>query len=176
MAEENTAETTAEAGEGAGKKSGKLKLVLIIVGVLLAGGLGAGGALMFLGGDEPAAEAKAEPAKPKQAVYTKVRTLEGNPYFTVSIQSNDGRSHYLQVYVETKSRDDVVGAALTKHMPKIVANLNQLFSSQNLSTLRTLAGKQALQLAATQEIQAVLQEKIGQPGIEKVLFTGFIMQ
>lgn len=174
MAEENTAETTAEAGDGAGKKSGKLKLILIVVGVLLASGLGAGGALMFLGGDEPAAEA--EPAKPKQAVYTKVRTLEGNPYFTVSIQSNDGRSHYLQVYVETKSRDDVVGAALTKHMPKIVANLNQLFSSQNLSTLRTLAGKQALQLAATQEIQAVLQEKIGQPGIEKVLFTGFIMQ
>ena len=174
MAEESTVEATE--GEVENNKSGKLKLILIIVAVLLVGILGTVGAMLMLGGDEAAEDVNVEPAKPKQALYTKMRTLEGNPYFTVSIKSNDGRSHYLQVYLEAKSRDDLVVTALAKHMPRIVANLNRLFTAQSLSTLRTAAGKQVLQLAATQEIQAVLQEKIGRPGIETALFTGFIMQ
>lgn len=173
---EDTAEAVAEEGTEE-KKSGKLKLILIIVIVLLVLALGGLGAMFFLGGDDEAAvEAPAEPAKPAQALYTKIRTLEGNPSFTVSVQSNDGRTHYLQLYVETKSRKDEVVAALTKHMPRIVSKLNQLFSRQTLANLRTPEGKSALQLSAQQEIQAVLQEKIGKPGIEKVLFTGFIMQ
>jgi len=176
MAEDSTDAVAAEAGAEE-KKTGKLKLILIIVIVLLVLALGGVGALLFLGGDDGAVEqAAAEPVRPAQALYTKIRTLEGSPSFTVSIQSNDGRSHYLQVYVETKSREDEVVAALTKHMPKIVAKLNQLFSQQNLTSLRTAEGKASLQQAAQQEVQTVLQEKIGKPGIERVLFTGFIMQ
>ncbi|WP_432471984.1 flagellar basal body-associated FliL family protein [Amphritea sp. HPY] len=175
MAEDTTAVDAEEGMEE--KKSGKLKLILIIVVVLLVLALGGVGALLFLGGDDESAEqAVAEPARPAQALYTKIRTLEGNPSFTVSVQSNDGRTHYLQVYVEAKSREDEVVAAMTKHMPKIVAKLNQLFSRQTLAILRTAEGKKSLQLAAQQEVQAVLQEKIGKPGIEKILFTGFIMQ
>lgn len=172
MAEDTTAVDAEEGTEE--KKSGKRKLILIIVVVLLVLALGGVGALLFLGGDEETAEQAS--AKPVQALYTKIRTLEGNPSFTVSVQSNDGRTHYLQVYVEAKSREDEVVAVMTKHMPKIVAILNQLFSRQTLATLRTAEGKSSLQLAAQQEIQALMQEKIGKPGIEKILFTGFIMQ
>lgn len=174
MAEETTEAVAEEGGE---KKSGKLKLILIIVGALLVLLLGAGGAWFFLSGDDGASEEiAAEPAKPAQALYTKVRTLEGNPAFTVSVSSNDGRTHYLQLYVEAKSRDEEVVAALQKHMPKIVSELNRLFSGQSLAKLRTPEGKSALQLAALETVQGVLQQKIGKPGIEKILFTGFIMQ
>lgn len=173
MAEENAAAEGAEEG----KKKGKLKLILIIVGAVLVAALGAVGGMVFLGGsDEPAEQVEAAPATPKQAQYTKIRILEGDPYFTVSIASNDGKTHYLQVYVETKSRDDEVVAALTKHMPRIVNRLTRLFSSQSLQVLRTLEGKKALQADATKEIQAEMQDKIGKPGIERVLFTGFVMQ
>lgn len=173
---EDTAAVDAEEGTEE-KKSGKLKLILIIVVVVLVLALGGVGALLFLGGGEETAEqGSAEPVLPVQALYTKIRTLEGNPSFTVGVQSNDGRTHYLQVYVEAKSREDEVVAAMTKHMPKIVAKLNQLFSRQSMASLRTNEGKVSLQQAAQQEVQAVLQEKIGRPGIEKILFTGFIMQ
>ncbi len=173
MAEENTEAD----GAAEGKKGGKLKLILIIVGAIVLAAGGAIGGMMFLGGSDEAAEtAEAAPAAPVQAQYSKIRILSGDPYFTVTINSNDGKTHYLQVYVETKSRDDEVVAALTKHMPRIVNRLTRLFSNQSLSTLRTLQGKLDLQAAATQEIQAEMQEKIGKPGIEKVLFTGFIMQ
>jgi len=175
MAEETT-EAVDE--EGVKKKPGKLKLILIIVaGVILAALIG-GGATMFLmsGSDtEPVAE-DAKPAKPAQAIYTKIRTLEGSPYFTVVVPSADGRTHYMQLYVEAKSRDDEVATALTKHMPKIVSVLNQLFSQQSFDKLRTPEGKVMLQQAALAGIQGVMQEKIGKPGVEKILFTGFIMQ
>lgn len=173
MAEENTEAEGAEEG----KKGGKLKLILIIVGAIVIAAGGAVGGMMFLGGsDEPAEQVEAAPEKPKQAQYTKIRILSGDPYFTVTIDSNDGKTHYLQVYVEAKSRDDEVVAALTKHMPRIVNRLTRLFSSQSLKNLRTLQGKLDLQDQATKEIQAEMQEKIGKPGIERVLFTGFVMQ
>ncbi|BBB25176.1 flagellar FliL protein [Amphritea japonica ATCC BAA-1530] len=176
MAEENTETVADEAAEG-GKKSGKMKLILIVVGVLLIAVIGGVGAMFMLGGsDDEAAAAPAEPAKPAQALYTKIRTLEGSPYFTVVVPSNDDRTHYMQIYVEAKSRDDEVVAALTKHMPKIVSNLNRLFSSQSFAEIRTADGRLKLQQASLKEIQTIMQQRIGKPGIEKVLFTGFVMQ
>ncbi|WP_296059091.1 flagellar basal body-associated FliL family protein [uncultured Amphritea sp.] len=171
MAEETT-ETVAEEGV---KTSGKLKLILIIVaGVILAAIIGGGVAMFLMSGSD--AEPTVESAKPARAIYTKIRTLEGNPYFTVVVPSADDRTHYMQLYVEAKSRDDEVDVALTKHMPKIVSVLNQLFSRQSFDVLRTPEGKVMLQQAALAGIQGVMQDKIGKPGVEKILFTGFIMQ
>jgi len=174
MAEETT-DTVDEEGV---KRSGKLKLILIIVaGIILAAIIGGGVAMFLMGGsDAEQVVEDAKPAKPARAIYTKIRTLEGNPYFTVVVPSKDDRTHYMQLYVEAKSRDDEVAVALTKHMPKIVSVLNQLFSRQSFDTLRTSEGKVMLQQAALVGIQGVMQEKIGKPGVEKILFTGFIMQ
>lgn len=174
MAEETT-ET--EAVDENIKKSGKLKLIIIIVaGLVLAAVIG-GAAMFFMGGSESeVVTADAAPAKPAQAIYTKIRTLEGNPYFTVVVPSNDDRTHYMQLYVEAKSRDGEVDASLVKHMPKIVSTLNQLFSRQSFDVLRTPSGKVMLQQETLAALQGVMQEKIGKPGVEKVLFTGFIMQ
>ena len=176
MAEENT-ETVADEAAEDGKKSGKMKLILIIVGVLLIAVIGGVGAMFMMGGsDDEVASAEVKPAKPTQALYTKIRTLEGSPYFTVVVPSKDDRTHYMQIYVETKSREDEVVAALTKHMPKIVSNLNRLFSNQSFTAMRTIDGRKNMQQAALKEIQTVMQARIGKPGVEKVLFTGFIMQ
>ncbi len=172
------AEETTENGEAGAKKSGKLKLILIIVAVVvLAAGIGGGVAMFLMGGSDTEAVAEnAAPARPAQAIYTKIRTLEGSPYFTIVVPSSDDRTHYMQLHVEAKSRAAEVDIALTKHMPKIVARLNQLFSRQSFETLRTPSGKVLLQQDALAAIQEVMQEKIGKPGVEKVLFTGFIMQ
>ncbi|WP_417223787.1 flagellar basal body-associated FliL family protein [Amphritea sp.] len=177
MADENTDAAAGGAAEGK-KGSGKLKLILIAVaGILLAAIIGGGVAMFLLGGsDDEAVAENAKPDKPAQALYTKIRTLEGSPYFTVVVPSKDGRTHYMQLHVEAKSRDDAVVVALTKHMPKIVSVLNQLFSSQSFDELRTMKGKLMLQQAALAEIQGVMQDKIGKPGVEKILFTGFVMQ
>ncbi|WP_370084755.1 hypothetical protein [Neptunomonas phycophila] len=33
-----------------------------------------------------------------------------------------------------------------------------------------------MQQASTELVQGILQEKIGKPGVEKILFTNFVMQ
>lgn len=171
MADEKAAEAPAEGG-----KSKKKMIILIAVGAILVAALGAGAAFFLLGGGEE--EAAAVPAEPvrKEAIYTKVRTLEGKPNFVATLQSQDGKRHYLQAFVEAKSREQDVADALTLHMPLIVARLNNLFAQQSFEALQTIEGKEKLRQDSTELVQGILQEKIGKPGVERILFTNFVMQ
>lgn len=170
MAEEQAAEAPEEGG-----KSKKKMIILIAVGAILVAAIGAGAAFFLLGGQPEAPAAPAEPVK-KEAIYTKVRTLEGKPSFVATLQSSDGKRHYMQAFVEAKSRDQEVADALTLHMPLIVARLNNLFASQSFEALQTIEGKQKLRDDSTDLVRGILQEKIGKPGIEMILFTNFVMQ
>ncbi|TCK07073.1 flagellar basal body-associated FliL family protein [Marinobacterium mangrovicola] len=165
----------AQAGDQ-GKKGSKKKLFIIIalVALLLIGGGGAA-AFFLLGGDSEQAAEPAEPVR-KEAIYTKVRTLEGKPMFVVTLQSADEKRHYMQAYIEAKSRDQEVADALTLHMPLIVARLNTLFSTQTFEHLMTIEGKQELRAQATDLVQSIMREKIGRPGVESILFTNLVMQ
>ena len=168
-----------ELAEGEGK-SGKKKLIIIAAAVVLLLAIGGGVAAFFLMSDEESVEeVEAEgPVVPEiEALYTKVRTLEGKPMFVVSLESeDDGKLHYMQLYVEAKSRDPAVDEALQLHMPLIVARLNAHFSSQSIQTLMKASGKRAMQQQATEIVKEILQDKIGQPGIESILFTNMVMQ
>ncbi|WP_299180416.1 flagellar basal body-associated FliL family protein [uncultured Neptuniibacter sp.] len=173
------AEEQEQSAEEGGKKSSKLKLIIIaVLALVVVGGGGAAAALFFLGGsDEPAAE-EAAPAEPVRAdaIYTKVRTMGGKPMFVVTLQSQDKRPHYIQLYVEAKSRDQAVADAMTLHMPLIVSRLNNLFSTQDFRTLQSIEGKEALRQSATDLVRELMQEKIGKPGVETILFTNMVMQ
>ncbi|WP_027857834.1 flagellar basal body-associated FliL family protein [Marinobacterium jannaschii] len=170
------------AEESGGKKKSKLKLIIILVVALLVVGGGGAGAAYFLLGDSSEEVAETEEAEAEQsterqqAIYTKVRTMEGRPMFVVTLQSADGRSHYMQAYVEAKSRDQVVADALKLHMPVVVSRLNAFFSTQTFETLQTQSGKVALRQHATDLVREVMMERIGKPGVETVLFTNFVMQ
>lgn len=165
--------------EEGGKKSSKLKLIIIgVLALIIVGGGGAAAALFFLGGDDSAAQEEAAPVEPvrAEAIYTKVRTMEGKPMFVVTLQSQDKRPHYMQLYVEAKSRDQAVADALKLHMPLIVSRLNNLFTTQEFRALQTIEGKEALRDSATDLVREIMQEKIGKPGVETILFTNMVMQ
>ncbi|WP_286239960.1 flagellar basal body-associated FliL family protein [Neptuniibacter halophilus] len=174
------AEEQAQGGEDSGeKKSSKLKLIIIaVLALVIVGGGGAAAALFLMGGDEPAAEEAAAPSEPVKAdaIYTKVRTMGGKPMFVVTLQSQDNRSHYMQLYVEAKSRDQAVADALTLHMPLIVSRLNSLYSTQDFRTLQSMEGKLALRESSVDLVREIMQEKIGKPGVETILFTNMVMQ
>lgn len=155
---------------------GKLIIIVLAAAVLLLGGGGA--AFFLLSGDASTENAEVQTVAPvrHEAIYTKIRTLEGKPSFVVTLQSSDGKRHYMQAFVEAKSRDPLVDETLQQHMPLIVARLNALFASQVFEELQTVEGLQALQQEATALVQSIMQEKIGQPGVEIILFTNFVMQ
>ncbi len=170
MAEEIAAEEAVEGG-----KSKKKLIIFVVIGALLVAALSAGAAYFFLGSSADAPVVEAAPVR-KEAIYSKVRTLGGKPSFVATLKSADGKRHFLRAFVEAKSREQDVVDALTLHMPLVVSRLNVLFSSQSFEELQSIQGKEKLRQDSTQLVQELLQEKIGKPGIEKILFTDFVMQ
>lgn len=98
-----------------------------------------------------------------------------HPNFVVNFQ-NPKRERYLQVSVEIMARSEDVVEAVKKHNPVIRNSLVMLFGSQNAQDLRTREGKEALRQEVLEEIQRVLEDRIGSPGVEEAYFTSFVMQ
>jgi flagellar FliL protein len=150
-------------------KKSKNALVMLIVAVIVVGAMGAGGWMMLKrnGGAEARASARTEQAP---ALY-----LQLDPAFVVNFQ-DDRALRFLQVGVNVMAHDPAAIQATKDAEPVIRNALLMLFSAQDFTALSNVKGKQKLQADALAEIQRVLKEKIGRPGVDAVYFTSFIMQ
>ncbi len=175
MAEEN--EEVEESG------GGKKKLIMMIVVGLVLIGLSVGGtlfALQMMGGDEPAdgesgdaaAAAEAEPVEEVKlpAIYFPLK-----PTIIVNFNAR-GRQRFLQAEVSLMVREEDVVAAIEEHSTMLQHGLLMLFSGQDYAELQTAEGKELLRQMALDEVQRTLEQEIGKPGVEQVLFTNFVMQ
>jgi flagellar FliL protein len=161
---------TAEITETEG--GGKRKIVIIAIVALLV--LGGGAAAFLLTGGEPeaAADGTAVDAKPTaEPIYIPL-----DPAFVVNFQDKNDKTKFLKAELNVMTFDDDVSAAITKHMPAIRNNLVLLFSRQLYEDLLPHDGKEALRAEALSQVQAVLQQHTGKPGIEDLFFTSFVMQ
>lgn len=152
----------------------KSKMMLIIIIAVLVALLAGGGVAAFfmLGSDDEAdaAETEAQDAAPQPAIY-----FDFKPPFIVNYQWN-GRQRYVQVSLAVMTRKGSMVDAMQKHMPMIRNNLLMVFSAQDFEALRTPEGKEALRQVVLEELQKILMEETGEPGVEQVLFTNFVMQ
>ena len=155
------------------KKSNKL---LYIVIVLLLAGAGGGGYWYFMQGsaaghdEHGQAAANAAPVGKAAAIY-----LPLQPAFVVNLEDSEAL-RYLQVDLEIMSRSPKSIEDAKTHMPRIRNSLLLLFGQQHAFELSSRAGKEALQAKALAEIQRVLKEETGSPGIEAVYFSSFVIQ
>jgi flagellar FliL protein len=157
------------------KKGSTLKIVLIIlIPLFLIGstvaGLYFGG--VFGGGSESAGQG--EDGEEEEVVGPAVY-IPLDPAFVVNFASGE-RARFLQITVEAMTRDPAMEEHIKKHMPVIRNNLVLLFSSQTYERVSTLEGKESLREEALEVMQAVLEEETGDPGVEAVYFTSFVMQ
>jgi len=161
----------------------KSKMMLIIIIVVLLLGI-SGGATVFLTGmldsDEAAAAAEGEAgAADSEAKAARTRAplsyFPLDPPFVVNFSaSSDVR--FLQVTIELGTRNADVIPMLKEHKPAIRNALVMLFSSQDPVELDTREGKEKLLAKALEEVQKVLKEETGDPGVESAFFTSFVMQ
>ena len=176
----------AEAPAGSGKK--KKLIMLGGIGVLLLAVAGGGSwfALKSMGGDKAkAAEAGAEHAggeakdgKPAEGENAKKREslYEAlDPAFLANYTVG-GRQHYLQLSLTVLAREQKGVDGLHQHMPLIRNRVVMLLSGEQFETLQTDDGRQQLQQKLLAAIQEILTKETGQPGIEQVFFTNFVMQ
>lgn len=158
-----------EAADGEEQKKKNPIILFIIAGVLLIG-LSIGGTLFFvLKSDEPEESVSEEPAKPPALYYAL------NPKFQTNYDVN-GRQRLFQLAISFLTREQDVVAALSTHAPVIKSRLVILLSGQDFVALQTPQGREQLRKQCLEAVQEILEAEIGKPGVEKVLFTDFVMQ
>lgn len=154
---------------------GKSKLIIIIIAivVLLAGG---GAAFFLMGSGEPEAEPSAKTAQPA------AKTPE-DPIHYVSIPqpfvfnvTGDKRDRLVQIKVQLMVRGSKNEELARYHTPLVESSLLSTFASATVDQLRSPTGRIELRDKATEDIRTALNKAVGNPVIERVLFTDFVMQ
>lgn len=149
----------------------KSKMLIIIIAVLVVLMIGGGVAafLMMSGGEEAPVDDVAEPTQ-MPAIY-----FDFKPPFVVNYQWK-GRQRYVQISMSVMTRNPAAIDTINTHMPLVRNNLVMVLGSQDFEMLRIPEGKEALRQSVLEELQKILTEEMGEPGIEQVLFTNFVMQ
>ena len=168
MADENKVDDGQE-GEEQNAPSSKKKLIIIIVLAVLVLAI-AGGATFFLMGDE-ATEETAEEAAP---VAAPALYLDISPPMLATL-SVDGKQRYMQVSLNIMSREQAALDAVEYHMPSIRSKLNTVYGSVDFKMAQTVEGKEALRDQTLKLVNEVLEAE-GEPLVEAVYFTNFVMQ
>lgn len=170
--------------EEGGEKKSKLMLIIIIAVVVIGGGAGAY-FFLFAGSDEPAAEqlpeteaaAAAAPATQGGGAEIGTALYVAMPRPFVFNVPGGGRDRLVQIKVQLLVRGSDNEELVKTHIPLIEGTLLQTFSMSNAEDLVTEAGKIELREQAVSEVKKALEENdIGSNVVERVLFTGFVMQ
>ncbi len=169
MAEEETE------AEEAPAKSGKGKLIIMLVAAVVLGGGGFFGATMFMGGDEPveegAAEEEAAAISNAKALYYPIL-----PPLTTNFSDDVGRRRFMQVSLEVRASEQSAIDAVKDHNAVIRNALLMAYSDVNYESAITRDGKEALRVMSLEEVRRVLQEQTGEPGVDDIFFTQFVIQ
>jgi flagellar FliL protein len=160
---------------------GRTVILIAVIVVVLLGGGGAGVYLFYPGLLGALTGAQADAGAKKGARAKEVKPKEPPIYVELGdafvVNFSDGnRTRYLQVRIEAMTRDQTIAAAINTHLPRIRNNLVFLLSAVDNQTISTVAGKERLRDEALKEVQDVLRDEIGKPGVEAVYFTSLVVQ
>ncbi len=160
--------------EAAAAPAPKGKPWLMVVVVLAALAVGAGGVMFYLG-SQATKDATAEPAE-KKKVVAPAQYVELDPPFVANFEAK-GLMRFLQVTVEIMTRDATTVDLIRKNDPLIRNDLIMLFSSQRYEDISTREGKDKLRAAALEVVaNAVTAEGGDGAKVEQLYFTSFVMQ
>lgn len=153
---------------------GKKKLLIIVIAAILLLGGGGGAAFFLLGSDDSSQSESSETSAPE---------TQENPVSYVNIAqpfvfnvTGDTRNRVVQIKVQLMVRGSENDNLARYHSPLVESTLLATFASATVEQLRTANGRIELRDKATADIKAALTKVVGQPVIERVLFTDFVMQ
>ena len=185
MADEDNKNEEGTAEEGESKKGGLKKIILMVVGALLIAGISIAATLFFMPKSDSSDDEEMSPEELMQAEV--VLGEDGEPISTdpvylaikpafIANYTVGSRQRFLQMEISLFARDQETIDVAKQHEPLIRNNIISILGSQQYEILRTQAGKLALIDAITVEIQDILLQEMGRPGIEKILLTSFVLQ
>lgn len=182
MADEKGNEAELEVEGGSKKK----KLIIIIIAVVVLLGGAGGGYFFFMGGDSDATTEQAtgdgatsadgekksegQAAQMGSALYVPMpRPFRFNVPGTV-------RDRFAEIRVQLLVRGGDNEELAKMNIPLIESTLLNVFSQANADDLGTSVGKETLKKQALTAVQLVMKDLEDNETVEKILFTGFVMQ
>ncbi len=123
----------------------------------------------------PGALAAAKKEEAPAAAGPGAEYIELKPAFVTNYGSS-GAIHFLKADVTLRVPDPLMTAAVMRHMPQIRHTLVMLLSRQQEGDIATMEGKERLRVEALAAVRGVIEAEEGKPGVEDLLFTGFILQ
>ena len=116
------------------------------------------------------ADAEEEPEELAPPIY-----LPLDPPLVASFEDRQA-VRFLQLTLEVMARDQEAIDAVQTHMPVIRNNLLLLMGGRTLTELTSREGKEGLRQESLEEIQRILTVNYGEPGVEELYFTSFMVQ
>jgi flagellar FliL protein len=99
-----------------------------------------------------------------------------DPPLVVSFADKDAGTRFLQLTLQAMARDQRSIDAVKQHSPALRNAFLFLLSGRSVDDLMSLAGKEALRAEMTAKAQEILEINTGNPGIEELYFTSFVVQ
>ena len=97
------------------------------------------------------------------------------PSIIITLPS-EGKTRYVSVDVDLMTRSKSSIKTLEAYGPLIKSNVVELLSRQSFDTIITEEGKKKILAQVLKTLQTIMSEQAGEPIIEQVLFTSFIVQ
>lgn len=190
------------AKEGKGSKS-MLKVILLVLILLLILGAGGGAAYYFLfrgtaaptdeaagGQHEPAAESDAKPKHDSEndSKHESESAQDGehggakaaptyHPLAPVTVNiAPPSPVRFLRVNISVVTRNELVIAAMDKHMPMIRNDMLTHLSTQTFDQINSPEGKDKLRLDLKAIITGILTRASEPSGVDEIIFTELVMQ
>ena len=178
--------------KGAGKEleldnPGKKKKMIIIIAAVVLLAVAGGGAYFFMSGDDISqeqldAELDSAGASGEGETAEEVTASIGNALYVPMPRPfrfnvpGAARDRFVEIRVQLLVRGADNEEAAKKHVPLIESTLLNVFSQSNADDLSTSAGKISLKQKSLVEVHKMMKDIEGNNVVEKVLFTGFVMQ
>ncbi len=156
------------------ESGGMMKKLMFGIGALILVGAGVFAGMTFLGGEAPEeGEETVEDAVQAKgpAIYTSL-----HPPLVINFKDAAGDSHFMQVTMEVMARDQNVINSVREHTLVIRNALILLYSGAAYDVVSTRDGKKQMLADGLAEIQSVMTDQIGEPGVEAVYFTALVIQ
>lgn len=124
----------------------------------------------------PGSRAMAEEAAP-DPIGGVVRYVELKPTFVTNFGlSQSGRLKYVKADITVRVTSKEGEYAARQHLPQLRNSLVLLLSRQDESTVASADGRQTIKAEALAELREILEGEEGQPFIEDLMFTNFVVQ
>ncbi len=112
-----------------------------------------------------------------RAIGGVVRYVELKPTFVANFGVSDaGALRYVRADVTVRVSNKDAEYAARYHLPALRNRLVLLLSRQDESAVSSASGRETLKAEALQELREVLEAEEGEPHIDDLMFTNFVVQ